>query len=70
MTFNISGRNKQRERANADTSIKKSTSDTNTMISHHLLQMDGELSMARSNYDLKVIQMLIKNADTDVKKVN
>ena len=69
MTFNLSGRNKQRERANSETSIQKSTSDTNTMRSHHLLQVDEELSMARSTYDLKIIEMLIKSANTDEKKV-
>ena len=70
MTFNTSGRNVQRERANADTSIKRSTSDSNTMKSHHLLQVDEEISMSRSAYDLKVIEMLMKCADTEIKKVN
>lgn len=70
MTSNLSGRNKQRERANSETTIQKSTSDTNTMRSHHLLQVDEELSMARSTYDLKIIEMLIKSANTDEKKVN
>ncbi len=39
------------------------------MKSHHLLQTDMELEMARSDHDLKLIEIAMKNADTDSKKV-
>ena len=65
----ITGRNVQRERSNSEVSIKKVTSDTNSMKYHHLLQVDLELEMARSAHDLKIIEIAMKNADNDSKKV-
>jgi hypothetical protein len=39
------------------------------MKSQYLLQVDMELEMAGSAHDLKIIEMAMKNADTDAKKV-
>ena len=61
------GRVLQRERANNDTTISRVSSDSNTMLSHRIVQSDREVRIVESTHDLKMINILRANADTDEK---
>lgn len=62
------GRALQRERAHNETTTSRASSNSNTMLSHRILQSEGELKIAQSAHDLKMINLLRANADTDEKK--
>ena len=61
------GRVLQRERANNETTTSRVTTDTNTLVSHRIVQGDREARIVQSTYDLKMINILKANADTDEK---
>lgn len=59
------GRNHQRDRETTDSVVNKTTSDSNTMMSHRLIQVDQELLIAKSSHNLRIIELMMKNANTD-----
>ena len=59
------GRNHQRDRETTISVVNKTTSDSNTMMSHRLIQVDQELLIAKSSHNLRIIELMMKNANTD-----
>ena len=64
------GRVVQRARETCDSTMTKTTSDNNTMMSHRLIQIDQELQIANSSHNLRIIELLQRNAVTDEEKDN
>ena len=58
------GRVMQRDKADKENSATKTAVDQNTLMSHHLLQVEQELKLSVSAHDLQLIQLLQKNAKT------
>ena len=50
------------------TAVTKTSADSNTMMSHRLLQVDQELQITSSSHNLRIIQLLQSNATSEEEK--
>ena len=62
------GRSHQRDVESVATAVTEISADSNTMISHRLLQVDQELQIASSSHNLRIIQLLQSNATSEEEK--
>ena len=62
------GRSHQRDVESVATAVTKISADSNTMMSHRLLQVDQELQIASSSHNLRIIQLLQSNATSEEEK--
>ena len=62
------GRTHQRDVESVTTAVTRISADSNTMMSHRLLQVDQELQIISSSHNLRIIQLLQSNATTEEEK--